>query len=95
MNRLALGAGGYPADLEGVIAMVEQSRRVLVTGAGGFIGHHLTSFLKEQGYWVRGADLKNPEFEASKASGGTDEVTCAPSVHRRSPGGQLMHGHRG
>ena len=37
--------------------------RVLVTGAGGFIGHHLTSFLKEQGYWVRGVDIKHPEYE--------------------------------
>jgi nucleoside-diphosphate-sugar epimerase len=36
--------------------------RVLVTGAGGFIGHHLVTFLKEKGYWVRGADIKYPEF---------------------------------
>lgn len=36
--------------------------RVLVTGAGGFIGHHLTRFLKERGCWVRGVDLKHPEF---------------------------------
>jgi GDP-D-mannose 3',5'-epimerase len=36
--------------------------RVLVTGAGGFIGHHLVSNLKERGYWVRGADIKYPEF---------------------------------
>ena len=36
--------------------------RVLVTGAGGFIGHHLVTFLKEHGYWVRGVDLKYPEF---------------------------------
>lgn len=36
--------------------------RVLVTGAGGFIGHHLVTFLKERGYWVRGVDLKKPEF---------------------------------
>jgi GDP-D-mannose 3',5'-epimerase len=41
--------------------------RVLVTGAGGFIGHHLVSFLRSQGYWVRGADLKQPEFCASEA----------------------------
>jgi GDP-D-mannose 3', 5'-epimerase len=37
-------------------------QRVLVTGAGGFIGHHLVSYLKERGYWVRGVDLKYPEF---------------------------------
>lgn len=37
-------------------------RRVLVTGAGGFIGHHLVTYLKERGYWVRGVDIKPPEF---------------------------------
>jgi len=36
--------------------------RVLVTGAGGFIGHHLVKYLKNKGYWVRGVDLKYPEF---------------------------------
>jgi GDP-D-mannose 3', 5'-epimerase len=36
--------------------------RVVVTGAGGFIGHHLVTRLKEEGYWVRGVDLKVPEF---------------------------------
>jgi nucleoside-diphosphate-sugar epimerase len=41
--------------------------RVLVTGAGGFIGHHLVSFLRAQGYWVRGVDLKHPEFSPSEA----------------------------
>lgn len=38
------------------------TERVLVTGAGGFIGHHLVTFLKERGYWVRGVDLKHPEY---------------------------------
>jgi nucleoside-diphosphate-sugar epimerase len=42
-------------------------RRVLVTGAGGFIGHHLTSYLVRKGYWVRGADVKDPEFESTHA----------------------------
>lgn len=42
-------------------------QRVLVTGAGGFIGHHLTSFLVERGYWVRGVDIKEPEYEVSAA----------------------------
>jgi GDP-D-mannose 3',5'-epimerase len=42
--------------------------RVLVTGAGGFIGHHLVSFLRAQGYWVRGVDLKAPGFSASDAN---------------------------
>lgn len=44
-------------------------RRVLVTGAGGFIGHHLVKRLKAQGHWVRGVDVKDPEFEATE----TDE----------------------
>jgi nucleoside-diphosphate-sugar epimerase len=42
-------------------------KRVLVTGAGGFIGHHLVTYLKEHGYWVRGADLKLPEYTAVDA----------------------------
>lgn len=41
--------------------------RVLVTGAGGFIGHHLVSFLRRQGYWVRGVDLKYPEYSSTDA----------------------------
>jgi GDP-D-mannose 3',5'-epimerase len=42
-------------------------RKVVVTGAGGFIGHHLVSYLKNRGYWVRGVDLKYPEFTRSNA----------------------------
>ncbi len=41
--------------------------KVLVTGAGGFIGHHLVTYLKKRGYWVRGVDLKLPEFTRSDA----------------------------
>jgi GDP-D-mannose 3', 5'-epimerase len=41
--------------------------RVLVTGAGGFIGHHLVTRLKKEGHWVRGADAKLPEFAESDA----------------------------
>src|SRR5215211_1237010 len=39
--------------------------RALVTGAGGFIGHHLVKHLVNQGYWVRGVDIKHPEYEPS------------------------------
>lgn len=41
--------------------------RALVAGAGGFIGHHLVTYLKDRDYWVRGVDLKEPEFEPTKA----------------------------
>lgn len=41
--------------------------RVLVTGAGGFIGHHLTKYLVDRGYWVRGVDIKEPEYEETRA----------------------------
>jgi len=41
--------------------------RVLVTGAGGFIGNHLVTYLKRHGYWVRGVDLKAPEFSKTTA----------------------------
>src|SRR5438309_2286403 len=41
--------------------------KVLVTGAGGFIGHHLVTYLKKQGYWVRGVDIKEPEYSDTDA----------------------------
>ena len=41
--------------------------KVLVTGAGGFVGNHLVTYLKKHGYWVRGADLKLPEYSISEA----------------------------
>lgn len=41
--------------------------KVLVTGAGGFIGHHLVSYLKRQGYWVRSVDLHYPQFTSIDA----------------------------
>jgi GDP-D-mannose 3',5'-epimerase len=41
--------------------------KILVTGAGGFIGSFLVSSLKQQGYWVRGVDIKKPEYSKSDA----------------------------
>ncbi len=42
-------------------------KKALVCGAGGFIGSHLVRRLKKEGYWVRGADLKYPEFSKTDA----------------------------
>jgi GDP-D-mannose 3',5'-epimerase len=49
------------------LGLPTSATKVLVTGAGGFIGHHLVSFLRREGYWVRGVDLKHPEFAPSEA----------------------------
>lgn len=46
---------------------MNKTKKVLVTGAGGFIGHHLTKFLVKRGYFVRGVDIKLPEYEATAA----------------------------
>jgi nucleoside-diphosphate-sugar epimerase len=42
-------------------------KKALVCGAGGFIGHHLVRRLKREGFWVRGVDLKYPEFSETEA----------------------------
>ena len=62
-------------------------RRALVTGAGGFIGFHLVRSLKARGYWVRGVDVKRPEFEPSAADEFDvvdlqDPRRCAEAVRR-------------
>ena len=46
---------------------MSEKTRVLVTGAGGFIGHHLVTYLKRSGCWVRGADIKRPEYSPTDA----------------------------
>ena len=43
------------------------TKKILVTGAGGFIAHHLTTRLKEMGCWVRAADVKFPEYGGTRA----------------------------
>ena len=47
--------------------MIRQAGRALVTGAGGFIGHHLVAALKRDGWWVRGADVRHSDFAPSEA----------------------------
>jgi GDP-D-mannose 3',5'-epimerase len=47
---------------------MSQQTKVLVTGAGGFIGHHLTKYLVDRGYYVRGVDIKEPEYERTDAN---------------------------
>jgi len=42
-------------------------KKALICGAGGFIGHHLVKRYKEEGFWVRGVDIKYPEFDPSEA----------------------------
>ena len=46
---------------------MSEQKRVLVTGAGGFIGHRLIKYLVARGYWVRGVDVKEPEYEPTAA----------------------------
>lgn len=43
------------------------TKTALVCGAGGFIGGHLVRRLKAEGFWVRGVDIKMPEFRATEA----------------------------
>ena len=47
--------------------MSQHNKTALVLGAGGFIGSHLVKKLKVEGYWVRGVDLKYPEFSQTEA----------------------------
>ena len=47
--------------------MAEYRKKALVLGAGGFIGSHMVKRLKSEGYWVRGVDLKSPEFSKTEA----------------------------
>ena len=43
------------------------NQKILITGAGGFIAHHMVNYLKDKGLWVRAVDIVEPEFENSNA----------------------------
>ena len=63
-------------------------KTALVCGAGGFIGNHLVRRLKAEGFWVRGVDLKYPEFSDVEADDFMigdlrDPVICAAALDRR------------
>ena len=47
--------------------METETKKALVCGAGGFIGSHMVKKLKSEGYWVRGADIKEPDFSGTEA----------------------------
>jgi nucleoside-diphosphate-sugar epimerase len=63
-------------------------KKALVCGAGGFIGSHLVKRLKSEGFWVRGVDLKYPEFSPTAADDFfvgdlRDPVVCRDMVDQR------------
>lgn len=55
------------------VMSVSYNKIAIVTGAGGFIGSHLVKRLKREGYWVRGIDLKYPEFSKTESD---DFIIC-------------------
>ena len=58
-------------------------KKALVLGAGGFIGSHMVKRLREDGYWVRGVDLKQPEFSETEANEFVYMDLRDPDVMRR------------
>ena len=63
---------------------MSQQLSVVVTGAGGFIGHHLTRHLVDKGYSVRGVDVKPPALVAT-ATGYRGEVVWDTSKPNGQP----------
>jgi len=73
--------------VKGEITVKTISQRVLVAGAGGFIGGHLVKRLKAEGYWVRGVDLKHHEYSETAADEFIVGDLCSPEVARASVDG--------
>ena len=61
----------------------DKTKMALVLGAGGFIGSHLVRRLKREGFWVRGVDLKYPEFSETLADDFVIGDLRDPSVSRQ------------
>ncbi len=63
-------------------------KTALVCGAGGFIGSHIVKRLKREGFWVRGVDLKFPEFSETAADDFIvgdlrDQKLCQAAIDRK------------
>jgi nucleoside-diphosphate-sugar epimerase len=67
--------------------MPDHVRKALVCGAGGFIGSHLVKRLKREGFWVRGVDIKHPEFAPTHADEFIKGDLRYPAVCRKAVGG--------
>src|SRR5690242_21944215 len=73
---------------ETTIGQEQRMKKALVCGAGGFIGSHLVRRLKTEGFWVRGVDLKYPEFSETVADDFVigdlrDQYLCRQVIDRR------------
>ena len=76
--------------------MGEKQKTALVCGAGGFIGSYMVRRLREEGYWVRGVDLKYPEFSQSAANEFiqgdlTDQIFVEKIVQFKGYAGNYYH----
>jgi len=63
--------------------MAQYVKKALVLGAGGFIGSHMVNRLRSEGYWVRGVDLKRPEFSETEANEFVQGNLCDINFVRR------------
>ena len=70
---------------------IDNNKKALVLGAGGFIGSHMVSFLKKNNYWGRGVDLKHPSFSQSDA----DEFIIGDLKSRKFCESLFFHNHDG
>jgi nucleoside-diphosphate-sugar epimerase len=64
---------------------VGKAERLLITGAGGFIGHHLVKYLVAKGYWVRGADIKHPTTNSLRRTSFKSSIYATPKLASLRP----------